>query len=846
MQDKHTPLQVLIILIFALSLMSPVTLPAAVATAKTQPLLAQIATQTPDKPVSVIVQKTSEFSQAETLVSQLGGKITRDLAIIHAFSAEMSAGAARQLAASPSVRWVSLDAPMISTGIADSTLMDTFTNSSFNGNDGNIKWSGPWQEVGETDGPAAGNVRVANLLVCTGSTGYCLVIYSNNGAEIENRGASRQADLSHAASATLSFSYRRAFNSGMTGSVSVQVSGDGGATWTTLATYDLDNWDLFKVTQTFDISPYVAANTQVRFIGSGSANRNIAFDNIQIEYATPTDLANPPEFSTIRDEFATVSYSGNNGDQNWSTDWTESDASGGDASGGHIKVVSASKCASNTDSCLSVMARNLTDHVYRTVDLSGAASVQLTLYRNNQLIGWNNNDAVALEVSTDGNTWTTLRTWRDIPDDLGMQYESFDLTPYISSNTSIRFSVVMSAEGGSIYLDNIQIQSTRLLNTYNRAIGADRLWKEPPYLDGQGITVAVVDSGIANHPDLQVYGGGNSRITSSVDFTSDPPNTTDQYGHGTHVAGIIGGNGNETNDVRIGVAPGANLISVKVSNGEGSVNASDLIEGLQWIYNHKDEFNIKVVNISLNSSLAESYQVSALDAMVEMLWFNGIVVVVSAGNNGSSDGPVTLYPPANDPFVITVGAADDLGTANLSDDMLTNFSAYGTTEDGFAKPDLLAPGRNIISLLASNNCSMYDIHPGNRVEGDLFRMTGTSVAAPMVSGAVALLLQDEPGLNPDQVKYRLIATANKGWPGYDAARAGAGYLDAYAAIHSSSMSTANTGIPASQMLWTGTEAVAWDSVSWNSVSWNSVSWNSVSWNSVSWNSVSWISDYWEQ
>ena len=581
MHDKHKPLQVLIILVIAFSLMIPAALPGAFASAKVDPLLAQVATQTPEQPVSVIVQKTGESSQAEVLATHLGGKITRDLSIINAFSAEMSAGAARQLAASPSVRWVSLDAPMISTAISSSTLLDNFTDVSYNGNDGNLKWSSPWQEVGETDGPSAGIVRVANLLLCTGSYGNCLIIYSNGGAEIGNRGASRQADLSHATSATLSFNYRRAFSSGSTGSVSAQVSGDGGATWTTLATYNLNGWDLFKVTQTFDISPYIAANTQVRFIGSGSANRNIAFDNIQIDDTTPTNLDTPPGFSTIRDEFTTVSYTGNNGDQNWSAGWTESDASGEDASGGHIKVKSGSKCASSSGSCLSIMTKNLADHIYRTVDLSSAASAQLTLYRDNQLVGRNNNDAVALEVSTDGNTWTTLRTWRDITDDLGMVYESFDLTPYISSSTFIRFSVVMSADGGTIYFDNIQIQSTRLLNTYNRTIGADRLWKEPPYLDGQGITVAVVDSGVANHPDLQSYSGGISRLTTSVDFTSDPQDNTDQYGHGTHVAGIIGGNGNKSHGARMGVAPGANLISVKVRNGQGSVQASDLIEGLQ-------------------------------------------------------------------------------------------------------------------------------------------------------------------------------------------------------------------------------------------------------------------------
>jgi serine protease AprX len=125
-----------------------------------------------------------------------------------------------------------------------------------------------------------------------------------------------------------------------------------------------------------------------------------------------------------------------------------------------------------------------------------------------------------------------------------------------------------------------------------------------------------------------------------------------------------------------------------------------------------------------------------------------------------------------------------------------------------------------------------------------FKMSGTSVSAPMVSGAVAILLQDEPDLTPDQVKYRLMATANKTWPGYVAATAGAGYLDIYAAVNDTTTQSANTGLTPSQLIWTGSEPVAWGSVNWNSVNWNSVNWNSVNWNSVNWNSVNWNSDYW--
>jgi serine protease AprX len=186
--------------------------------------------------------------------------------------------------------------------------------------------------------------------------------------------------------------------------------------------------------------------------------------------------------------------------------------------------------------------------------------------------------------------------------------------------------------------------------------------------------------------------------------------------------------------------------------------------------------------------------------------------------------------------VITVGATDDGGTLGTGDDTVTTFSASGTTESGFAKPELVAPGRGIIGLLPDNDhLNMSATHSANRIDKTYFKMSGTSVSAPMVSGAVALLLQDEPNLTPDQVKYRLMATANKSWPGYNAGTAGAGYLDIYAAVYGTTTQSANTGFPASQLLWSGSSPINWNSVNWNSVNWNSVNWNSVNWNS----------DYWE-
>lgn len=382
----------------------------------------------------------------------------------------------------------------------------------------------------------------------------------------------------------------------------------------------------------------------------------------------------------------------------------------------------------------------------------------------------------------------------------------------------------------------------KLISTYIRSIRADQVWSR---VQGRGIGVAVVDSGVNWQTDLYTNAGQN-RVVANVAFHNGYNATSfDAYSHGSHVAGIIGGNGRASEGAYIGVAPQASIINVKVSDdlNQGSGTALSVVQGLQWILQNKAAYNIRVVNLSLNSAVAESYHTSAIDAAVEVLWFSGIVVVASSGNTGKGAD----MPPANDPFIITVGSVDDKGTTSISDDVVSSFSTYGTTSAGVTKPDLVAPGRNIVSLMGNSSQGLPAAHVSNIVSyngASYFRMSGTSMAAPMVAGAVALLLQDEPRLTPDQVKYRLLATANKSWGGYNSTTAGAGYLDIAAAVNGTTTQSANTGLQASKMLWTGSQPVTWTSVNWNSVNWNSVNWNSVNWNSVNWNSVNWNSTYW--
>jgi serine protease AprX len=481
--------------------------------------------------------------------------------------------------------------------------------------------------------------------------------------------------------------------------------------------------------------------------------------------------------------------------------------------------------------------------IYPYVDGVAGKMVLLNHHAFDTYVGAANAGVIYLDI-TSSRTWQ----WADFESDLQIMIDQ----SRFKSTTLIYYDAVglrvTSAPGTDNSLDGLTdttqpdfyIDPSQQVNVYNQVIGASKLWNTASKLQGNQVGVAVVDSGVAKVKDL--------KVKEAVNFNASYHDSSDRYGHGTFVAGLIGGNGASSNGLYIGVAPKTTIYNVRVSDDNGMSYTSDVIESLQWIYENKDKTKIRVVNLSLNQSVAESYHTSPLDAAVEILWFNGVVVVVSAGNNGTT----TLYPPANDPFVITVGATDDRGTLSLSDDMVTTFSAYGMTADGFAKPDLVAPGHDIVGLLPENDKLNIGIgHPNNRVNATYFRMSGTSMSAPMVSGAVAILLQDEPNLTPDQVKYRLMATANKKWAGYNATSAGAGYLDIYAAVYGNSTQSANTGVLASKMLSTGSNpitwnSIGWNSVGWNSVGWNSVGWNSVGWNSVGWNSVGWNSDYWDQ
>jgi serine protease AprX len=395
---------------------------------------------------------------------------------------------------------------------------------------------------------------------------------------------------------------------------------------------------------------------------------------------------------------------------------------------------------------------------------------------------------------------------------------------------------------------------------------AIRLGQVPDGIDGSGVTVAMIDTGVAHHQDL------DGRVVARVDFTPGGAGD-DRFGHGTHLAGVIAGDGAGSLGKWRGVAPGARLVSVKVAGPDGSTDVSVVIAALQWVVTHRDEYGIRVLNLSFGTDSIQPYAIDPLDAAVERAWAAGIAVVVSAGNRGP--GPGTVAKPGDDPYVITVGAADLKQTPDRWDDQVAPFSSRGPTQDGFEKPDLVAPGTTIVATRDAGS-AVDQLHPNAVVDDSYFKGTGTSQAGAVVSGVAALMYQVNPNLTPNRVKGILTGTAFR----TAAYRVGGGdgLVDATGAVLAATSVVAN---PNAGLVWsTGLGTIEgsrgrfhvetdldgdgrpdlirgevdvlgdpWDSTSWSSTSWSSSSWSSNSWSSLiaengGWSSTSWSSTSW--
>src|SRR5271154_2466379 len=382
----------------------------------------------------------------------------------------------------------------------------------------------------------------------------------------------------------------------------------------------------------------------------------------------------------------------------------------------------------------------------------------------------------------------------------------FSLIPAVSATLSGNQIVAVSNQSNVAYI-TLDRSLNATLDYTTAAINAPYAWNSG--LDGSGVGIAIIDSGIYAHPDVA------SRVVYRQSFIGG--SNFDDYGHGTHVAGIAAGSGLESSQSGAfrnfkGVAPNANLLDLRVLDAQGMSTDSVVIAAVEEAIKLKSKYNVRIINLSLGRPIYESCSRDPLCQVVESAWKSGVVVVVAAGNLGRN-GYATILSPGNSPHAITVGCMKTMGTVTRTDDLIASYSSKGPSYiDMTVKPDVVAPGNLVTSLMAPGS-TLESEYPGNVVAPSVytnspsapanqyFVLSGTSMATPAVSGAAALMLQRNPSLTPDTVKARLMKTASKTFPltstatdpttgqtytdTYDIFTVGAGYIDVYAALNSS-------------------------------------------------------------
>jgi len=359
----------------------------------------------------------------------------------------------------------------------------------------------------------------------------------------------------------------------------------------------------------------------------------------------------------------------------------------------------------------------------------------------------------------------------------------------------------------------------------------------PAFTAPQAPAIAIVDSGI----DATKAADFGDRVVASVDLSSlDPNDTTDGEGHGTMVAGIAAGAANSVTPG--GVAQNAPLVDVHVADAQGQSMTSDVVAACDWILANKDQYDIRVANFSLVAPQETTFMYDPLDQAVENLWLNGVVVTAAAGNEGTGSAINMSTAPGNDPFIITVGALDQNGTATTADDTVAPWSAFGATDDGFWKPDISAPGRYLIMPVPDGAYIPSQV-PERDVAPGYMWMSGTSFASPMVAGAAAQVLAYHPDWTPDQVKGALMVSADA-LPLVSDDAGGVGELDVAGAVAVTDPPNPNAGLDQFITTDPSTGDSAFDSAAWSSAAWSSAAWNSAAWSSAAWSSAAWSSAAW--
>ena len=416
--------------------------------------------------------------------------------------------------------------------------------------------------------------------------------------------------------------------------------------------------------------------------------------------------------------------------------------------------------------------------------------------------------------------------------------------------------------------DAVKVTSPGILE-----VKAPQVWSQLG-ATGLGIGVVVMDSGVYPHADLA------GRIAVAVDVTGPTTvvSTTplgDPGGHGTHVAGLIAGDGTSSGGAFTGVAPQARIIDVRVIDANGNSNTSIVLRGMNWVLANRLTYNIRVANLSFGTPPQGSYKNDVLATAAEVLGFANIATVVAAGNTGPTAG--SIMSPGNDPYVITVGALDDNLTSLITDDLMLTASSVGPTPfNNLVKPDLVAPGRKMVSLLSPGS-TLPTLYPERIVtapgatDAQYFRLSGTSMAAPVVAGVVALMLDRNATLNAAQIKNRLKSTVTP-LPFGTLNIRGKGLVNALTAVGGISTTkeysdgrvtdafakdmrrfiqgqaitwkdtTFNGGVDSLNITW---DNITWENITWDNITWENITWENFTWENITWENITWENITWE-
>jgi serine protease AprX len=314
------------------------------------------------------------------------------------------------------------------------------------------------------------------------------------------------------------------------------------------------------------------------------------------------------------------------------------------------------------------------------------------------------------------------------------------------------------------------------LDTAVEASHAQQIVRQGNDVTGEGVNIAIIDTGVYPHEDL------NGRITGFVDFINNRTDPYDDNGHGTHCAGDAAGDGSASGGLYKGSAPRANIIGIKALDKNGAGSLATIIEGVQWCLDYNETTTddpIHIISMSLGAS-AQQFENETDDPLVQIVneaWHAGIVVVAAAGNSGPE--PTTIASPGISRTILTVGALDDRDTADRTDDDVADFSSRGPTIYGIEKPDILAPGVDITSL-RSPNSSLAKSQKGDE-SADYITLSGTSMATPICAGIIALMIEVNPDLTPDEVKEKIKNGVDL-WDDRDPNIYGAGYINGEMAV----------------------------------------------------------------